>query len=117
VRSLFRVVLFVVVGVVILHLPFVLALAGAPVYRASWAGLTGFTGSILILLVLGGLVALAIRLARSEPSSRPTPAGEDESRMIQEIHQNLSRMEERIEALETLLLERPTRISSRSKLS
>jgi len=57
------------------------------------------------LLVLVGLVALIARLFQGSFSRREPQERVDETRMIQEIYNNLSRMEERVEVLETLLLE------------
>jgi len=40
------------------------------------------------------------------PQRGKSTADDEEARVIQEVHQGLTRMEERIEALETILLER-----------
>jgi phage shock protein B len=61
------------------------------------------------LLVLAGIVALVARLFRGSLSRRQPPEMEDETRMIQEIYTKLSRMEERVDVLETLLLEESRR--------
>jgi phage shock protein B len=60
---------------------------------------------LLALIVLGGLVLVIFRLlGRNTPRFNPHQR-EEETRLIQEIHQGLSKMEKRIEALETILLD------------
>ena len=69
--------------------------------------LVGLVELIIIFgIFLGILVGLAamIRAVRREPGGRP-----EESQLVQELSQGLHTMEERIEALETLLLEREPR--------
>lgn len=67
-----------------------------------------------LFLVLAGVaaivVALAVKLFKGLGSrDRDT----EDSRIIQETHQGLSRLEERIEALETILLDRKDRESGK----
>ncbi len=65
-----------------------------------------FIAPVIALAVICGTVLLAIRIIKGD-SARGGQKGEvDEAKMIQEIHQGLSRMEERIEALETIMLDR-----------
>lgn len=63
---------------------------------------------ILVAIALGVVVFAAVILRLvfhgSNGSYREAPA--DESRMMQEIYRSLSRMEKRVEALETILLDR-----------
>lgn len=59
--------------------------------------------SLLALIILGVFVLIGIKMVRNgRKKSTPAP-GDDEARMIQEIYQGLSRMEQRVEALETIL--------------
>jgi phage shock protein B len=58
------------------------------------------------LIIIAGTILLAIRIIRGGATSRDPKAQADETRVIQEIYQGLSRMEERVEALETILIER-----------
>jgi phage shock protein B len=51
-------------------------------------------------------VAFIIKAFRGDGAQNTGKAAEDEARIIQEVHQGLLRMEERVDALETLLLER-----------
>ena len=61
-------------------------------------------GSILLMLALiPATILLVIRLVRGGGSSR---AQAEEAKMVQEIYQGLSRLEERIESLETILLDK-----------
>ena len=63
----------------------------------------------LILGVLGAIIVAILKILRS-PKGRATDAGDpEETRLIQELYQGLERMEQRIEALETILLEREQR--------
>ncbi len=66
--------------------------------------LAGILGFYLIALValIGGLVLLGLRILRGGARNQQP----DETAMIQELHAGLARMEERVEALETILLDR-----------
>ena len=62
---------------------------------------------MFILLII--LLALAYSLLSKAIQQRDASFRDEETRMIQEIHHNLLRMEERVEALETILLDRSER--------
>lgn len=57
---------------------------------------------VSVVVCVVGLAAGATQAARTRPREKDT----DEARVIQEIHQGLARMEERLEALETIIMER-----------
>jgi phage shock protein B len=61
-------------------------------------------GSIVALIIIGGVILLAIRILKGGSAHGENGINSDEARVIQEIYQGLSRMEERVEALETILL-------------
>ncbi|WP_321493603.1 phage-shock protein [uncultured Desulfobacter sp.] len=64
-------------------------------------------GAIIGLIILGMIIIGSIRTARSGGlSDHDKDARTEEARMIQDIYNALPRMEERIEALETILSER-----------
>ena len=65
-----------------------------------------FGSVVLIPAIIGGTILLAIRLLKGKASHKDQA---DDSKIIQEIYQGLSRMEERVEALETILLDRDKR--------
>jgi phage shock protein B len=65
-----------------------------------------FGGTILALAVIGGTILTGIKIIKGGFSRRSQQSQAEEARMIQEIYQGLSRMEERMEALETIILER-----------
>ena len=65
-----------------------------------------FGSSILILAIIGSTILMAIKLFKGSVSKKGRQNQTDEAKMIQEIHKGLSQMEERIEALETILLDR-----------
>lgn len=63
-------------------------------------------GSIVTLVgLLCSTVLLFARIRRSGLSASDRKASNDEAMMIQEIYQGLERMEKRIEALETILMD------------
>ena len=61
-----------------------------------------FGSLVLIPAVVGGTIIMSIKLLKG--GARKDQA--EDSKIIQEIYQGLSRMEERVEALETILLDR-----------
>jgi len=63
-------------------------------------------GSIVTIAgLLCGTVLVIIRMRNSGLSSSSRAANQQEATMIQEIYQGLDRMEKRIEALETILMD------------
>ncbi|WP_020589645.1 phage-shock protein [Desulfobacter curvatus] len=63
--------------------------------------------SILALVILGIIIIGIIRAAKTGGLSRnEKDARAEETRMIQDIYNALPRMEARVEALETILIER-----------
>lgn len=64
-----------------------------------------FGGIVIALTVIGGTILMGIKLRQGGVSAKDRKYEADEARMIQEIYQGLSRMEERVEALETILLD------------
>jgi phage shock protein B len=65
-----------------------------------------FGGIVLAVAVVGGTILMAIKLRQDGLSRRGRHARSEDARMVQEIYQGLARMEERVEALETILLDR-----------
>lgn len=61
---------------------------------------------ILALAAVIGTIFVIIRILRGGVSREEQRILSEETRMIQDIYQGLRRMEERVEALETLLLDR-----------
>lgn len=70
------------------------------IYQEIW--------SIIRLVIIFGFILLAIKLVRG-PKKSSGQEHVDETQMIQDIYQGLEKMEERVESLETLLLERETK--------
>jgi phage shock protein B len=63
-------------------------------------------GSIVALAgLLCGTVLLAIRMRHAGFSAKDKKESNDEAMMIQEIYRGLEKMEHRIEALETILMD------------
>jgi len=57
------------------------------------------------LIVAGFFLIWALKIVTGGSSRQKEEIQADETRLIQEIHQGLMRMEERIEALETILMD------------
>ncbi len=65
-----------------------------------------FGGLVLALAIIGSTILMGIRIVKGGVSRRGQAYQADETRMIQELYQGLSKMEERVDALETILLDR-----------
>lgn len=65
-----------------------------------------FAGLVLSLAVVGGTILMTIRLRQGGLSRKDREAQMNEAEMIQEIYNGLSKMEKRIDALETILMDR-----------
>lgn len=64
-----------------------------------------FGGSVLVLAIIGSTILMALKILKGGISRKGQQDSSHEARMIQEIHKGLSRMEERVDALETILLD------------
>lgn len=67
---------------------------------------TIFGGIILALAIIGSTIIMAIKIIKGGVSRKGQQFQAEEAKMIQEIYQGLTKMEERIEALETLIIDR-----------
>ena len=65
-----------------------------------------FGGLVLALAVIGSTILMGLKVIRGGAISKGQKIEIDETKMVQEIYQGLSDMEERLEALETILLDR-----------
>jgi phage shock protein B len=65
-----------------------------------------FGGIVLALAIVGSTILMAIKIIKGGLSREGRDRQTEEARMIQQIYQGLSKMEERVEALETILLEK-----------
>jgi phage shock protein B len=64
-------------------------------------------GAILLIATLGLLIIGIIRASKTGGlSKKEKQVHAEETKMIQDIYHGLSKMEERLEALETILIER-----------
>jgi len=68
-----------------------------------------FTGIVLALAIIGGTLLMAIRIIKGGVSRKDREWSSKEARMVQEIYQGLNNLEERVESLETILLDREKR--------
>jgi phage shock protein B len=73
-----------------------------------------FGGSVLALAIIGITVLMAIKIIKGGFSRKDQKFQTEEAKMIQEIYRGLSRMEERVEALETIILDRDGRKDQKS---
>ena len=64
-----------------------------------------FAGLVLSLAVIGGTILMGIKLKTGGISKSERRERAEETRMIQEMYKGLSQMEERVEALETILMD------------
>jgi phage shock protein B len=72
------------------------------------------TGSLVVLLILGpifaavvGIIFLrALKIWKGVSSEHNQQRQAEETKLIQEIYRGLAKLEERVEALETILLDR-----------
>lgn len=65
-----------------------------------------FGGSILALAIIGSTILMAIKILKGGLSRKGQNLETNEAKVIQQIYQGLSRLEERVEALETIILDR-----------
>jgi len=65
-----------------------------------------FGGSVLALAIIGSTILMAIKILKGGLSRKGQKFQAEEAKMIQEMYKGLSRMEERVEALETIILDR-----------
>ena len=68
--------------------------------------ITVFAGIVLALAVIGSTILIGLKIIRGGATPKGQKGESDEARMIQEIYQGLSGMEARVEALETIIMER-----------
>lgn len=68
-----------------------------------------FSGIVLALAIISGTILMAIRILKGGVSRKDRDKLSNEAGMVQEIYQGLGHMEERIETLETILLDREKR--------
>ena len=76
---------------------------------AVWIVTIVFGSAVLILGTICATILFAMKLRHGGLSARSREAQEKEARMIQDIYLGLSRMEKRVEALETILMEHKER--------
>lgn len=60
----------------------------------------------MALVLVGGFALGVLKILKGDPAHRNKQHAADDTRMIQAIYHQLSKMEDRIEALETILVDR-----------
>ena len=64
-----------------------------------------FGGTVLALAIIGSTILMGLKIIKGGVSRKSRKLQSEETRMIQEIYQGLSRMEKRVESLETIILD------------
>lgn len=64
-----------------------------------------FGGTVLALAIIGSTILMGLKIIRGDVSRKSRKLQSDETRIIQEIYKGLSRMEKRVESLETIILD------------
>jgi hypothetical protein len=67
---------------------------------------TVFAGSVLILAIIGSTILMGLKIIKGGATPRGQKSQSNEAKIIQEIYQGLARMEERVDALETIIIDR-----------
>lgn len=74
-------------------------------YLKGYDGMSGVVWAFLFFCVFCGTIC---RIATARVQSRDrSGTGADDMAMVQEVHRGLKRMEDRLEALETIIMDRP----------
>ena len=63
-------------------------------------------GIPLVAILLGWIFLRSLKILKGEGTDEARKMSSEEARMMQEIHSGLSKLEKRIESLETILLDR-----------
>ena len=62
--------------------------------------------AISLAAIVGAMLVAIVKILKGGGGGRDKRRDEEEARMMQEIYQGLEKMEKRVEALETILLDR-----------
>lgn len=65
---------------------------------------TVFGGIVLALAIIGSTILMAIKIIKGGVSRTGQKSQAEEAKMIQEIYEGMSKMEQRIDSLETIIL-------------
>ncbi len=65
-----------------------------------------FGGIVLALAIIGSTVLMGLNILKGGVTPKERKTQSEEARIMQEIYQGLARMEERVEALETIIIDR-----------
>lgn len=66
---------------------------------------TVFGGVVLALAIIGSTILMGIKIIKGGVSRTGQKSQAEEAKMIQEIYEGLSKMEQRIDSLETIILD------------
>lgn len=68
-----------------------------------------FGGTLLALAIIGSTILMAIKILKGGLSRKSQQLEAEEAELIQTIYQGLSRLEDRVEALETIIADHERR--------
>ena len=72
--------------------------------------------TVILVAVVGAIFLAALKILKGGGRHSRRGVDPDEARSMQEIHQGLQKMEDRIESLETLLIEQSRARKERAKM-
>lgn len=61
---------------------------------------------IVVVAIISGTIVTLIKSGREHDTKTGSHLSDEETRVMQEIHQSLNKMEKRVEALETIIINR-----------
>ena len=64
-----------------------------------------FGGAVLCLAIIGSIFIMSLKIIKGGVTPKSQKIMAEEAMIIQELHQGLSRIEERVESLESILLD------------
>jgi len=73
-------------------------------------------GVVLLCLILGVVFLAALKILKGGGKHSRRGVDPEEAKLMQEIHQGLQKMEDRVESLETLLIEQSRARKERAKM-
>lgn len=72
--------------------------------------------TVILVAILGSFFLATLRILKGGGKNARRGVDPDEAKLMQEIHQGLQKMEDRVESLETLLIEQARARKERAKM-
>ena len=64
-----------------------------------------FAGIVTALAIIGSTILMGLKITKGGATPKGQKTQTDETKMMQEIYQGLAKMEDRVEALETIIID------------